>query len=272
MEKKLIEWLKKTGYPFELWTESVLAKNGFASVNSSLYLDEEDKKYREIDLISSRTFGNNENNISLTISIIIECKKSEKPFILLSNKDKEKTKIEIAEYYGLDNPMSRILLNNPNKSINLPQKSSFGFKLTQGFVKGDETCHKAINALIKSYNDFIKNEEELLDSFIESNHHTLTFPLLLIDSPLFDLKVDESDEIQLSKVNSGIISNHTHLSRFYPQSFLIPIVQKNCFDAFLKEIIDFGNKNIKFLTENPLNNIKRHNNTKIAFKDLDSTK
>lgn len=271
MEKKLIEWFNKTGYPFELWTESILSKYDFNSVNSSLYKDQENDIFREIDLVSTRSWGSEDGQTVFTIKLIIECKKSDKPFVLLCNKEQKKCEIQLGEYYGIDDPISRMLFNNNSKSIELPKKSSYGFKLTQGFVKGDETSHKAINTLIKSLNEHLNNDKEYLGYYIESNQHSITIPLLLIDSPFFELKLSNDNELKTERINSGIVSTITHLSRFYPENFLVPIITKESFGNFLKTLEIIGKKNLKHLIENPLCNLRNYEKTKIVLVDKEKT-
>lgn len=271
MQKKLIEWFNKTGYPFELWAESILSKYDFNSVNSSLYKDQENEIFREIDLVSNRSWESEDGETVFTIKLLIECKKSEKPFVLLRNKEQNKCAIELGDYYGTHDPISRILLNNSSTSIELPARSSYGFKLIQGFVSGDETCHKAINTLVKSFNDHLKNDKEFLEYYIDSNQHLITIPLLLIDSPFFELKLGDDNQLQIERINSGIISTITHLSRFYPEDFILPIITKESFEDFLKTLEKIGKRNLDHLIENPLCNLKNHETTGIVLVDKEKT-
>lgn len=267
MKEKLIEWFNKTGYPFELWTESILSKYDFNSVNSSLYKDEENEIFREIDLVADRSWQTEDGKIVFTVKLIIECKKSEKPFVLLCNKKQEICEIQPSEYYGIDDPISRIFLNNNSKSIELPKKSSSGFKLIQGFVNGDETCHKAINTLVKSLNEQLNSDKEFIEYYIQDNVHSITFPLLLIDSPFFELKLDNDNELKIESIDSGIISTITHLSRFYPEDFPIPIITKDSFEIFLRTLETFGKRNLDYLIENPLYNLKNYDRSKLIIVD-----
>lgn len=271
MEKKLIEWFNKTGFPFELWTESILSKFDFNSVNSSLYKDQESEIFREIDLVSNRSWESEDGKTIFTIKLIIECKKSVNPFVLLCNREQKSCEIHLGGYYGIDDPISRMLFNNNSQSIELPKKSSYGFKLTQGFVNGDETCHKAINTLVKSLNEHLNSDKELLEYYIENNQHSITIPLLLIDSPFFELKLDSDNELKTERINSGILSTITHLSRFYPEDFPIPIITKESFENFLQTLEIIGKRNLDHLIENPLCNLKNYEKTKIILVDKEKT-
>ena len=267
MEKKLLEWFNKTGYPLELWTESILSKYKFQTVNSALYKDEENDIFREIDLTASRAWYKSDKDPSISINLIIECKKSDKPFVLLSNKNQEIPKANFNNYYGTKDFVTRILFGNNSTSIDLPGKSSNGFKLTQGFVKGDETCHKAINTIIKSFIDYLKNEEENLEFFVEHNDHSLTLPILLIDAPFYELRTDENEKLQIEKIDSGVISSITHLSKFYPDSFPIPIITKDSFEEFIKGIEKSGAGILSHLIKNPMCTFKNIENSKLVLTD-----
>lgn len=271
VEDKIIDWLNKTGYPLELWTESILSKNSFIVTNSTLYKDAENDIFREIDLKATRTWATEEYDTVFALELIIECKKSDKPFILLCNENSENKQISIGSYYGLSDPIIAMLLNNSNTKIELPQESNAGFKLIQGFVNGDETINKATNALIKSYNDARNNELEFIQHYIDDNYNSIILPILVIDAPFFELKTNINNELKLKKIESGILNISTNLSKYYLEPFEIPIVTKFGFIELMNEIQKFGKQNIEFLTQNPTLNISNFKNVNLAFEEIEET-
>lgn len=265
MEKKIIEWLNKTGFPFELWVESTLSEKSFETLSSSIYEDEENEIFREIDLIGIKNWESEDEKTIFSIELVIECKKSENPFILLCNNNSEKSEISVGEYYYLDDPTAFLLMLNPNKVINLPKKNNSGFKIIQGFVNGDETINKAINTIIKSFKNSKKISNELIDSSIQSNHNQIIIPLLLIDALFFEAKIINS-EIELSKIDSGILNVYSHLTNNGLEPFPIPIVTKSVFEEFLNEIEKFGKNYLDFLIKNPKLNVSNLPNVEIKLE------
>lgn len=266
MEKKILEWLNKTGYPLEMWAESVLTDNMFRTTSSFLYQDQETEIFRELDLQSRLTLASKDESIILDINLLIECKKSDKPFILLSNKIERNNSISIGNYYGIDDPSAIIAINNPDASFQLSGINGTGFKLIQGFVNGDEIPHRAINSLIKSFNDYLNKEKEYLDYFIDENINSITFPILLLDSPFYMLKIGKKKEINLKRITTGIIYSISHLDRHYPSEFPIIITTKDSFEELLKQLTEFANKNLDFLIKKPNQNIRNYKNIELEIK------
>lgn len=266
MEKKINEWLNKTGFPFELWTESILSKNSFKTLSSSIYEDKENEIFREIDLIGIKNWESGGEKTIFSIELVIECKKSEKPFVLLCNNDSEEGKISIGQYYNLDDPTVFLLMLNPNQFINLPEKNNSGFKLIQGFVNGDETINKAINTIIKSFKNSKKTSNALINSSIQSNYNQIIIPLLLIDAQFYEAKIINS-EIELSKIDSGILNVYSHLTKSGLEPFPIPIVTKSVFEEFLNEIEKFGKNYLGFLMNNPKLSVSNLQNVQIKLEN-----
>lgn len=268
MKSKLKEWLEKTGYPLEIRGEKILSDYEFDIINSHLYKDSEKNIYRELDLWASKYFKY--EGIQLTINLLIECKKSEKPFILINTNDKKKSSFSFGEYImGFENPNVGVLLNNPDTDILLPPKSSSGFKLIQGFTNSDETIHKATNTLLKSFDFWLQEETVFLKSYVEENHQQIVFPLLLIDAPFFELKIDEDSELQLNEIDSGILEYRTHLlDKNVYEPIPIPIIRVEKLHLLIETLISYGKNTLSFLERNPLNQIENLYDRKYSLEKI----
>tara|TARA_R110001592_G_scaffold138338_1_gene357263 strand:- start:1329 stop:2165 length:837 start_codon:yes stop_codon:yes gene_type:complete len=263
MVEKLKEWFNRTGYPLEILGESILVKNQFNVINSSLYHDPENNISRELDLYASRTWKNKESEISLQLDLLIECKKSDKPFILVTSESINRKDISLGDWYGVDGPYIRILINNDSRRIKLPSQSSVGFKLIQGFTNSDETIHKATNTVLKSFMDWIRKEEDYLEYYIKDNHHVIAIPILLVDAPFYEAKLNGNDELEMKEINSGLFEYKSKLSELYPEPFPIPIIQAGKLEELLISIESFATETMSLLTKNPLINIKNFHNTNV---------
>ena len=83
MKEKIKDWLLKGGFPLEMKFSNSLLKNNFEVAQSVYYQDHESGKFREIDIIAS--ICEKINDIYTHITFVIECKKSDKPWIVLKN-------------------------------------------------------------------------------------------------------------------------------------------------------------------------------------------
>ena len=87
MTKDEIDFIKKeierSGFPLEIEVSSILKEDGWEVLPSSIYFDEDEKSWREIDIKAYKSADSSSQNESikpyrLTLALIIECKKSEK--------------------------------------------------------------------------------------------------------------------------------------------------------------------------------------------------
>lgn len=265
MIQKILDWINKTGYPLELKGESILNDAGFMIINSHLYKDPEKQIFRELDLLASHYWS--EKTLSLSFELLIECKKSDKPFLLLSNRKNKRTSISIGEYLEVLDPNARIAIGNPKIEVELPKPTSSGFKIIQAFVDSDEVIHKATNSLIKSFSDWKIQEKEYMETNIEENSHTLLFPILLLDAPLLALTLDEKKEMNLEEINSCILEYKSTIDG-HEKDFPIPVITISALKQYLITLLELGSNTFDFLKKNPENNIKNYHSTQLAIKRL----
>jgi hypothetical protein len=240
LSNKLIDWINKTGYPLEIFAESLLARKDFKVINSHIYHDDENNIFRELDLFAIRTWNNNNCSIYLEINLLIECKKSTKPFILINNHSLKPDSYSLGALYGTDDLLNYLFLSGSPKNIPMPENYENGTKLIQGFVDNDETIYKAMNTLIKSFNFTIKRENEFEEDYKKDNVHSICIPILLIDAPFYALQLNQMLEIELSEIESGIIEYLSHLNRYQLCPFPIPVIRKNQMSLFIESIEQFG--------------------------------
>jgi len=265
MEKKLIEWFNKTGYPFELWTEALFSKHGFRVENTHHYQDQENQGHRELDLVATIGWTSNKHSMDFELNLLVECKKSDKPFIILRSTNATKPEVSAGSYYNFqDMPLGAVCLSNPESRIPLPGRSSSGFKLVQGFVTGDEVPHKAAHTLIKSFNDWLKTDSDHLKSYIEDNYNSLALPLLVIDAPLFELSIDQGGEFRLQPIDSGIVDHLSHLTRAPHSPFRIPVIQKGALESYIASVLKYGKSQFNSLVANP--NSQMRNSPNVEFR------
>ncbi len=81
--EKLKESISKSGLPLEHWCIKELLKHGWSVLPSTTFVDRDENKYRELDMIASKRIDLGEVegapnwNYFLNLTLLIECKKSE---------------------------------------------------------------------------------------------------------------------------------------------------------------------------------------------------
>jgi len=82
-DERIIDYLEKSGYPLEINATLTLESNGWNVINQSGYLDIESNKWRTIDVIATKNVPLLDSSVyeRLHVSLIIECKKTDKPWV-----------------------------------------------------------------------------------------------------------------------------------------------------------------------------------------------
>jgi len=82
-EERIIRDLEESGYPLEITTSLTLESKGWDVINQGGYFDIEIPKWRTIDIIATKNVSMPEPSVyeRLHITLIIECKKTRKPWV-----------------------------------------------------------------------------------------------------------------------------------------------------------------------------------------------
>jgi hypothetical protein len=197
LSAKVLEWLDKHGYPFEMTVAAIFQKHGFQIGQSVYYIDNELSIPREVDVIAYRTFQ--VDNHFISFSFVIECKSTKsKPWISFSHGTNSK-------FTGLPNfkatnagkkLLTKIKKDEFNSTLFSSRISNYGYSMTLALRDSDATdiFYKAIQTLNKSV-------EYYIDKFTE--HSSLSyfyFPVIALDCPLFELKLLESGKTELLQI------------------------------------------------------------------------
>src|SRR5690349_3272209 len=80
IQQKLLKWLRRTGYPFQLRAGKALQAAGWHVNYSRWYRDPKEDKHREVDL-QALCGAVRVGESSLFLSLCIECKTSPSPWV-----------------------------------------------------------------------------------------------------------------------------------------------------------------------------------------------
>lgn len=76
LKAKLLKNLEETGYPLELQVGGILSKYGWRVDHNSYYIDEDEQKGREIDIIAITNTYSQEYKVTVWNNLICEVKKA----------------------------------------------------------------------------------------------------------------------------------------------------------------------------------------------------
>lgn len=255
MKEKLKSWLEKTGYPLELHAYKTVVSHGYICEKSQIYTDIETGFAREIDLVAYLSADHGDKGFFYEIQLLIECKKSEKPLVVLLSENKVKERYEHflgtevssginrdngAAYYNL---YSLSAEDRAEKIGRFSEKITPGYSIVQGFSKSDENIYKGVMGLSKAsefyrsqYHELINLEKE--ENGDEEHWFRMQLPILLVDAPLFEARLDENGDLNIkeSQWSSILLCMPWVIDRYDAERLLnVQVVQKEFLAEFLKE-------------------------------------
>ena len=196
---KLYEWLQKQGYPLEMEVASALSKTELWVRQASYYKDPESDKSREIDVIctEAEVLGMAE------LHFVVECKASEKPWILFSSKDTLARYNSLFALGILSDQARGALVNHIDIDIGGVRnlfawfsKRRVGYSMTQAFTNSDDPVHRAVFGAVKACL-WLQTETSCPLFF--------AFPVVVVDAPLVECFLDDDGEMQVEEIPDGVL-------------------------------------------------------------------
>lgn len=212
LEEKIVEELQKTGFPTEIVSATVLEQHGWTVIHNPPYLDPNEKINREHDIYAYHTWvpQAGERRYFLSAQLIIECKKSENPWVFFTMPSRGG--------YGLS------LRVRSGERHGFPQRSN-GVSRIDGDV---ETFHHyfASGKVARTYHEPFKGREQagrgpaiyaaVLAVTGATLFHdpgsdaegvtTISYPVIIFDGPLFEAQIDSVKNISVRRADHICLS------------------------------------------------------------------
>lgn len=211
----------KTGYPLELLVQKVALSKGYFCEKSPIYSDIESGVAREVDLAAYK-HGIATDEYFYDIQLLFECKKSEKPLLVLCNSNSLKERYE--HYWGHevvsdDGPHVGFFgyshlhtLTREERILRIGRFSErvyCGYSVVPAFSTSDENIYKGIMGLAKAnehyrkqYYEFykeVRSEEQAY--MVDANPFQLLIPVLIVDAPLYYVYLADDGETNIEETN-----------------------------------------------------------------------
>lgn len=262
MTKALIdsisEWLDTGGYPLELYVVKILRELRFYCYKSSFFVDNDSEKPREIDVVAE-LYTRKEREHFFTFRLVIECKKSANPFVVLCDKAEEKTLLENVLYDNLwthnrddmfaatpfinaeDKDYSKLF---PTPCLNLFTRR--GYTLVQAHQKNDSNVYAEIYKLAKAYYYEVQRWNRYRQKEIKGTNDKQTrkemkrtfyahMAVLVVEAPLVEVYLDEFGNTQIVEKDMSSIELRLPWKPKQEGGLPIAIVTKNRFAEFAKD-------------------------------------
>lgn len=257
---KITNWLGKSGYPLELFVYNRLIKRGYICGKSEYYRDVESDVAREID-VRAYHHGQDFENYSFTRQLLIECKKSNKPLLVLCAK-KDLKSIAYHELLGGKRGEDRGPFVSSIAYVELDKLSqeeqfqavgefartvSAGYGLVPALGGSDSNVYSGLMGLAKasayfrrsyfdSYDEAVRDRKQ---SGQDSNPFEMQISVMVVDAPLFEVQLEDDGELSVIPSNWSVL-NVSLPWEASPDEFdsgrTIHVVQRNYFDQFLESL------------------------------------
>ena len=210
LKSSVRKWLDTQGYPLEMRVAHQFLEHNFDVFQSEYYSDPESGEPREIDICAFL-----EADVGRSLAeflFLIECKTTkDKPWILFTS---NQTRYAIIPtdysrvYRRIASSMGEQLLLMLARSAdirNLPLfelPTPLAYGMAQAHAKNNyDTCYSAAMSATKA----ALAEVSTTSISSEANVIRIAFPLIVIDGPLLEVRLDSNSNLELSEVQKGAI-------------------------------------------------------------------
>lgn len=217
LRTNLMRDIEKTGYPIELQAGNTFSRSGWNVQYNAYYTDWDEKKGREIDLVTSNAVSSKKHDVSVTLYLVSQVKKSEDPWVIFTTKSG-------GEFEGLEEPgwaRLHVAFDEINYHV-LPankidamstvhrfQRWGHSYYVAFGGSRSKPTIFEALTSSVKAsedilrhFNESLRQEEERLGRRVKKGRQLwLIEPMVILDGLLYEAYLDRHNKLVTDKVN-----------------------------------------------------------------------
>ena len=228
LDDKVLEWVNKTGFPLEMETAAAFRSAGFEIRQSYTYPDPQSDKGREIDVLAVDP----DIRGVIEISIVLECKASSKPWVILTSEDALANYNRLFAFAVTSEAARRVLANKlPDFGRLEPyikKSSQGGYGFRQVFSNENDAAYTAAIGVMKACAGISREKYES-----KMPRLSFAFPVIVVDSPLFECSLAHNGNVTIKKV----IQSEFLFSAHIPDQIgsCIRVITKESLSTFAKE-------------------------------------
>ena len=258
-DNKLLEIIKKTGFPTELKVGSIFQKNDWYIRHSTYYtdIDNNEEKEREIDVsaVNEREFIVNKKACKIIHHLICEVKKTDnsKPWIIFSTrKNPEEDDLKYVKVRGYGDysfklnenetifSKSRIHRNSLIGKINRIGRSYFVYIKGKNNQNNNKQIISALYSTTKALENYFSGSHPLYQRKeirnVKYKEYNVILeviePVIVLEGPIYEAYINDKGDLALGKVSSTIIS-FNHLCKTSQNNYLVEVVNLEYLEHFL---------------------------------------
>ena len=239
-KEKILGDIEKTGFPLEIEVTSILEEDGWLVYNQEGYLDPDENKLRTIDILGFkvRDFPDALIYKRLHYALVVECKKSEKPWVFYTREKKGVRTFDSLMAWHIIKEESEPPLHplHIEKFVDclhyyMPNFGTFASISYEPFTGGKgQSIFEAVNQVVKALH-YHRVKRGMLKT-AKTHLVSIIYPVIVFEGHLFELRSHEkkitlhpSDYIQYA-----VSYKSPSISDF----FLVDLVKVNFLKNYLK--------------------------------------
>jgi hypothetical protein len=229
LEERVLTWLSKQGYPFELTVGELLRTAGWEVEYGRLYIDPSTGKTREIDVLATTRYGSKEHQSAIYFKLAIECKTSrDKPWIVFSSPiDSLFQAVPLSLFPGDLAQLAILdaLPDDPSQWSILNLGPRLGHGITTAFSEGKKgdpsTAYAAVQGALSAAAALNAEDEKFALGMGGTNFSVvgIVMPLVVLEGSLFEYSINDGDpQLQPASVlrvigpNPGRLGDASHVT------------------------------------------------------------
>ncbi|UKS64699.1 hypothetical protein [Rossellomorea marisflavi] len=243
LKNKLMEDILKTGFPLEMEITQTLRENDWAVRNGSYYIDKDEDKGREIDIIATKHIVNEieETGFSreVVFSLIIEIKKTEgKPWVFFTSEAEGSIEkilpidVAIAGFKTQSYLLMRMFRENSHQI-----HTRIGRNFYVGFSGngGRDDIYKALSSVIKATRHSLENSVAAGNKGGDELFYYYE-PVVVIKGNLFEVYIDDEGKQVLEEADY-IQTQFNYISSNYPikSRKIVHVIKADYLPQFINE-------------------------------------
>ncbi len=242
VQSKILQELKKTGFPTEVICADIMQKCGWGVLHNPSYWDDSEKVSREFDIRAYKNWKyiTPGGNYFLAVYLIVECKKSEKPWVFFSSPETFSTRlsqfIKTSDSFIFTNSshsesqISDAILLETHHYFKNPKLARTFYEPFKGQEKSDmsQMIYSAIMSSVKA--TLFHSQDRRSDEYT-----FIYYPMIIFNGNMYDAQVKSLNDIEL------VPSEHIRLSFNYmlPKSSKHSTIWEQQ-ERFIIDVVHYG--------------------------------
>jgi len=244
LEAQILSEINKTGFPLELRISDSIESRGYIKKHSVYYVDDDEGKGRELDILAHKFLWNQKGKINWFVDtyLAIECKKSDKPWVIFTSQKDGDDDNNIFTYDHMVQQELEIPVWSPDEiweTVIDPvttisphfSHSRIGRTYFIPFTNSEtsEMIYKSLTTSVKATIAIKKN------SGYAGSRLYFYYPTVVLQGRLFESYL-ENGESKLVESEMLPVSFTYKSANYEPVNFIVPIVTENAFGKYLNSL------------------------------------